>query len=539
MFERKNYNPDVLSCLANLSSDEVFTPPNLAAAMLDLLPPALFSSPDTTFLDPASKTGVFPREIARRLIKGLETKIPNLQERLDHIFTKQIFALSITELTGMLSRRSLYCSKKANGKYSVCKAFGKNVDGNVKFIAGTHLWNKQGRCVFCGANRKTYERSDELETHAYHFIHTETPEKIITMPANLNFHFDVIIGNPPYQLSDGGAQASASPLYHKFIRQAKKLNPRFLSMIIPARWYAGGKGLDDFRDEMLRDRRVKEIHDFEKSEDCFPGGIRIAGGVCYFLWTRDEQGECEFFSHSGENIISKMKRPLLEDGAETLIRINEAIPILRKVRKFGEKTMDSIISPRKPFGLPTDFFKDPAKYGLPKIYKNPLADGFRILGAPITRPTTFYVQSDYPFPSGLERLGKYKVFVSNVLDNGFDWRKERLRARLGMPNDACTETFLCVGNTEIKEEAENIISYINTKFFHLMLFMKKVSHHVTAKVYSFVPVQDFSKPWTDAELYAKYGLTAEETDFIETNIRPMDALSKAGTRREGMAGGEE
>lgn len=535
MTEIKTYNPDVLSCLANLSSDEVFTPPDLANAMLDLLPQSLFSSPDTTFLDPACKTGVFPREIAKRLIKGLETQIPDLRERLDHIFTKQIFALPITELTALLSRRSLYCSKKANGKYSACRAF-RNADGNVKFRAGTHDWDSRGHCRFCGANRKAYDRSDDLESHAYCFIHTESPEKIFTMPANLDFRFDVVIGNPPYQLSDGGAFASASPIYHKFIQQAKKLNPRYIAMIVPARWYAGGKGLDDFRDEMLNDRRIVEIHDFEKSEDCFPG-IRIAGGVCYFLWTRDTHGDCDFYSHEGSKIRSHRKRPLLEKHAKTLIRINEAIPILRKVQNHKEPTMNTLISPGKPFGLRTDFFKDPGKYSLPKISEKPIPGGFRILGAPITNPKTFYVGRDYPFPNGRERLGKYKVFVSNVLDNGFDWRKERLRPLLGSKDDACTETFLCIGNFEKKAAAENLISYINTKFFHIMLFLKKVSHHVTREVYSFVPVQDFSKPWTDAELYAKYGLTDTEIAFVESMVCPMPASTE--THDDETDGGDE
>jgi site-specific DNA-methyltransferase (adenine-specific) len=400
---------------------------------------------------------------------------------------------------------------------------GKGFDteaGNVLYSQVEHEW-KDGRCVWCGASEAAYSRGEERESHAYGFIHGKKGPGFWGQGIGDEMKFDVIIGNPPYQMSDGGAFASASPIYHRFVEQAKKMNPRYLIMIIPSRWFAGGKGLDEFRKEMLNDNHLRVIHDFPIGEECFPG-IRLSGGVCYFRWERDNPGLCTVFNHQGGQISSKMERPLLEAGTDTFIRKNGAISIFRKVRAMHEKLFADIISNVKPYGLRTDFFNDPKKYGLPPVSEEPFDSGIMIYGLVHYKTVKRYIPLDYPVPSGKEYINCYKVFVSQVLDNGFDQTKERLKPFLGRPNEICTETFLRIGSFKDERTAKNVISYMNTKFFHILMFLKKISHHVVSKVYEYVPLQDFSEPWTDEKLYKKYGLTQEEIDFIETNVIDLE-----------------
>jgi site-specific DNA-methyltransferase (adenine-specific) len=507
-----NYNPDVLTCLANLSNDEVFTPPSLANQMLDTLPQELFTSSKTTFLDPVSKSGVFLREIAKRLMLGLEKEIPDQQERLNHIFSKQLFGIAITELTSLLTRRSVYCSKIANGKYSICETFNTE-QGNILFDKIEHTW-KNGKCTFCNASQEVYEREDALETYAYQFIHTNNPEKLFK-----NMKFDVVVGNPPYQLNDGGGTgSSAIPIYHKFIQQAKKLNPTYLTMIVPSRWFTGGRGLDEFRDEMLNDKRISTLHDFPNAGDCFPG-VEIKGGVCYFLWEKDYSGKTKVFTHDNGIIKSESYRNLLENGAETFIRYNEAISILNKVQSHKEKSFSELISSNDPFGF--DVRVDGSFKRIKPNYKKDNFDkAIKFYYNGWQREGLGYIEKD-KIRKNLDLISDYKVLITKAWGTG-NMGKDWLNPIIVDPNSCCTETYLIIGPFSKKSTAENVVSYTQTKFFHLLVALIKITQNAMKKVYSFVPLQNFEENWSDEKLYAKYGLTDEEIAFIDSMIRPME-----------------
>lgn len=494
------HNPDVLDCLANLSSDEVFTPIKVAEKMIDLLPQKLFSNPKTTFLDPACKTGVFLREIVKRLDKGLETIIPDRQERINHILTKQIFGLPITHLTGLLSRRSVYCSKEANGEFSVCSDF-KDEIGNIIFHELKHDFHN-GSCKVCGASQSQYDRDDNLEQYAYSFIHTEINKTIFK-----KMKFDVIISNPPYQLNDGGAGASAKPIYHLFVQAAKKLNPRYIVMIIPSRWFSGGKGLDKFRKEMIEDTRMAKLVDYYNAKELFPA-VEIKGGVCYFLWNKQHKKECEIETHiTNDDKPEKSTRFLKYKDANIFIRNAISLSILEKVASLKETTFNTIVSTRKPFGLPTNFtdFEDTKFSKSIKIYANQ-QQGY-------VNRNIIEVHKDW--------INKIKVLAPKVWGIGnatSDWIKPFIAEK----DSVCTETYLVIGPMENMTMAKNLISYTQTKFFHLLVSIAKITQDAPQGVYQFVPLQDFSKSWTDEELYKKYKLTEDEISFIENLIKPAN-----------------
>ena len=495
------YNPDVLNCLANLSNDEVFTPPEVANAMLDMLPQELFRSPNAKFLDPACKSGVFLREIAKRLIIGLADSIPDLQQRLDHIFHNQIYGIGITALTSLLARRSLYCSKYPNSKYSV--SVFDTVDGNIRFKNTQHVW-KNGKCIFCGAPQSEYDRSTDLEQYAYEFIHTSELKGLF------NVKFDVIIGNPPYHLNTGSTTAQAVPIYHKFVENAMKLNPRYLCMIIPARWFAGGMGLDNFREKMLKSKHIRLIVDYPNAKDCF-SGLSIGGGVCYFMWDRDNSGLCKF-----TNISNSKKTTLERDLSEfpIFVRYNEAISIIKKVQKFNEITMTNIISSLNPFGIASSVRgnSEPNSTDNYKVYSS---KGWGFIDKQTISENNKYIK-------------KWKVAISKVTGEhaGEPDKQGQFKVLskilLLAPNEVCTFSYFVAGCEESQRTAKNILHYLTTKFVRFLLLQSISSINITKNKFRFVPLQDFSKSWTDEELYKKYNLTDEEINFIESMIKPME-----------------
>lgn len=514
-FTLRGRNPDVLSCIANLSNDEVFTPPEFANRMLNTLAEAwadgndganIWADSTVTFLDPCTKSGVFLREIATRLIKGLEAKIPDLQERVDHILTKQVFGIGITRLTALLARRSLYCSKHAMGEHSVAKGFASD-DGNIWFERTEHVW-VGGKCKFCSASNEAFARGDELETHAYALIHTNQVKARVAEWFGDDMQFDVIIGNPPYQLSDGGHGASASPIYQKFVEQAKALEPRFLSLVIPSRWFGGGKGLGEFRTEMLSDDRLRRIVDFENAKDAFPG-VDLAGGVCYFLWNRDERGLCEVTNIAGNQAELTTARKL--DEFSTFVRHSAAVPIIRKVISHNHKPMSEQVSSRKPFGLATN--------------ARPENSGDLILR---------WEKGEGPYSRekisvGLEIIDKWKVIASYVAydhagNPGIDGRRKVFSKIATLPPQSiCTETYLVIGAYDSELEAQNLIKYMKTRFFRFFVSQFMYSHHLTKSAYEFVPVLDMHDDWNDDKLADEFGLSEDEVVFIESKIRTIES----------------
>lgn len=497
-----NYNPDVLSCLANLSNDEVFTPPDLVNDILDLLPTELWSNKETKFLDPVSKSGVFLREIAKRLMNGLETLIPDKQKRINHIFSQQLYGIAITELTSLLSRRSVYCSKTANGKYSICETFDDE-QGNIRYEKMKHTW-QSGKCSYCGASQEVYDRPDVLETYAYNFIHTDKPEKIF------NMKFDVIVGNPPYQLNNGGGSGSgATPIYNKFIEQAIKLNPRYLTMITPSRWFTVGTGLNEFRENMLKDQRLKKIVDFTDANDCFTG-LNINGGVNYFLWDSQYNGECEFINIcKGKKSIANRKL----DEFEILIRFNEAVSIIHKVQLRNEGNISNLISSQTPFGFLTN------QYGRPNSFKDAiLLQSSKGIG---------FVKKE-EVTRNIDWIDKHKVIIGKAVSghagemdvNG--QAKIIATVKILQPNEICTQTYLVVGPFDKKNQAENMLTYLKTKFVRFLMLPQILSISISKQSFQFVPKQIFLEVWTDEKLYKKYNLNEEEINFIESMIKEMN-----------------
>lgn len=514
--ESKNvFNPDILDCIANLSNDEVFTPPKLVNEVLDTLPPEIWHDSKITFLDPACKSGVWLREVTKRLINGLADEIPDLQERIDHILHKQVFGIAITELTSLLSRRSLYCSKYPNGRYSISRF--DDVSGNIWYQNIDHKW-KNGRCALCGANQSEYDRSEDKNSYAYGFIHLDPHywEEVFGVK------FDVIIGNPPYQLSDGGGTGdAATPIYNRFIEASIRLNSKYICVIVPSRWMKGGRGLQKFRGKMMDDVRISKMYDYADSRECFPTQ-HIDGGICYFLWDKLHTGMCEYHYKPYNEDWIVTNRMLREHGMSTIIRDPRQISILKKaIQNSREGDFSSIVSAQKPFGFRTDFFNNPNKYKDVKLVDAHSDSAVKIYGVKgkkggARRTSVFIDASSVSKNIGL--MNRYKLFFSKAYLTTSTVPPEII---VGEPKTICTETFLAIGGFSDITIAENCLCYMKTKFFRAILYFNRHSLNISQESFAGIPLVSFNHQWTDAELYKKYNLSQDEIDYIESTIKEM------------------
>lgn len=516
-FALRGRNPDVLTCIANLSNDEVFTPPELANRMLDTLAEAwaganggadIWADRTVRFLDPCAKSGVFLREITIRLIKGLADRIPDLEERVTHILTNQVFGIGITHLTSLLARRSLYCSKHAKGEHSIAKTLDSD-DGNIWFKRLNHSWEGD-RCKYCRAGRSVFDRTDGQESHAYAFIHTDDIKARMAELFGGDMQFDVIIGNPPYQLaSDGGTRDV--PIYQMFVEQAKKLEPRYLTMIIPSRWMAGGLGLTEFRQTMLSDTRIRVLFDYPNAAEVFPS-VGINGGACYFLWDAAYDGTCSISTVRAGEVFGPTSRSLGE--FDVLVRDDRALDILRKVLQHGEPSVNTILARDKEFGWTSNFdgFHTTKRSGdVPLYYIRSM-----------TRGQGFIARSAVTKSERL--IDTWKLLVPAV-GSGRERERSGVDLVLGPPLIApapsvCTQSFLFF-YVSSREEAESLQSYYKTRFFRFLVSLRKITQHATHSTYRWVPIQKWDRIWTDARLYEKYSITEGEQAYIESMIRPM------------------
>ncbi|RLV48370.1 restriction endonuclease [Nocardioides mangrovicus] len=473
--------------------------------MLDILPAEVWGRSDYRWLDPFAKSGVFLREAAARLLDGLSDQIPDFAARREHIYREMLWGTSITEMTGMIARRSLYYSRDASGPESVVH-FDVEA-GNLPFVRAEHTFPKTkdgtvtGGCTLCGAPLEL-ERGAGRENYAYSFIHGAFPTEEMK-----DMKFDVIVGNPPYQIDDGGHNASATPVYHHFVQRAIDLDPRYVVMITPSRWFMGGKGLDKFRTKMLNERRLRKIVDYPKLYDCFPG-VKIRGGVSYFLWDRDDPGDCAIQTMwDGEPIGPPVSRRL--DDYDVLVRRNEAIGILNKVRARGEATLDADVSAMKPFGLRTFFHGSDTPSGI--------AEPVKLFGS---QRQTWIARPE--IPSNADWVDDWKVLMSRVQGTSSAIETQFLaRPIVAGPGTACTETYVVAGRFKDEVSAERRAAYLRTRFARFLVSLRKSTQDAARDVYGFIPSLPVDRVWTDADLYKRYQLSAVEIEFIESQVREM------------------
>jgi len=500
----KTAESDILEVIADLSNDEVFTSPKLANRILDLLPVEIWQNPNLRFLDMACKTGVFLREISRRLMNGLKDAIPDDEDRLEHILENMVFGVAITELTSLMSRRTVYCSKDASSEFS---AIMPTSSGNVWFEPVAHSF-VNNKCSECGASSEIERKG--RDNYAYGFLHENARKQILE---DFGMKFDVIVGNPPYQMDDAGGHRPV-PLYNKFVEQAIALNPRYIAMITPSRWTAGGLGLNDYRANMLADERIRVFVDYPVASELFPG-VEIKGGVSYFLWDRDNPGKCQMTLIRGEDVIGPVVRTLGE--FDVLVRDSRALPILRKILKQNNKPFSELVASVRPFG-------DQLRSNFKKFEKGKKSEKthFKLFMNEGLKRQTYWVDKGL-VTNNLQLAQSWKVLVPKAGSDGGQRLPDVVLGKpfIAEPGSVCTETYLAIGPFSTQEQAENVLNYLRSKFARFLISLRKPGQDNVPSTFQWVPQINFDKGITDDQLFKNYGISPAEVRYINEMIKEM------------------
>lgn len=522
-------NFDILETITNVGNDEVFTPRKTADMMLDSLPEEVWHNPNYKWLNPATKNGIFEREIAIRLDKGLENVIPDVEQRRKHILQNMIYSIGQTKFTSNVARRTVYYCSQANRQCDGLKApdghfvngyaigngtWFSDSEGNIKTPISVHTF-EGNKCRFCGISKHSmYVDPTQREQYAYEFVHIHHLNLLRKLQdrffgGNRKMKFDIIVGNPPYQLKTTSNSSQSVPIYQKFVEQALCLDPKYICMIIPSRWFAGGMGLDDFRATMLKNKHIKKLVDWTNAKDCFPT-LSIGGGVCYFLYDKTFEGPTEIINiHNG---IEKTLTRNLNEFGDVFVRYNEAIEILRKIRQKKENTFEDCVTSLAPFGIDSKERGHKEKKDHDLLLHS--SEGIS------------YIEKS-KVTTGSNYIDKYKIMISKVTSehagepdkNG--QYKVLSTTKIINPGEVCTFSYFLAGVSESKNETENILSYMKTKFFRFLLLLSVSSINLSKDKFRFVPKQDFSKSWNDKKLYEKYELNQEDILYIEGIIKEM------------------
>lgn len=501
----------MLDAIAQIDNEKVITTSSTVRKIVDLVSPEIWRNPNARILDPMTKGGEYLKECALRLWDGLKGTIPDKNERRRMILHECLYGMATEEICAQISRRTVYCAEDATNHRCI-ERFERR-EGNIIFQQCKHTYDKIGKCTACGCRK-----NKENDQYAYPFLHMDPPFRI---ERNEKMEFDLIIGNPPYQLMDGGHGPSASPLYHKFWQRAVDINPREIVMVIPARWYTGGRGLDDFREAMLRDKHIEELHDFLDSGECFPDN-KIAGGVCFIKWKRNHQGDCLITQHHQSREYPEQKRRPLDSGFGIFIRkemdVNMARKIVERITETGEGTLDQVVSAARPFGLRTYYKgKKKGKYAL--LCRNSISNW----NNPNSSTRRYVDLKDITSGKGL--IDKWKIAISAASGAGKQYDKTGRRSILSVvetlkPEEICTETYLTIGPYKNKKETELMKKYLDTKFVRYLIGVKTHTQHFKQATFSLVPNIGHKKEWTDEMLYNRYDLSEAERKEIEQSIKP-------------------